>query len=350
MRILARMRARGIAAALAGVLVANAAPSAVALLATVAAAPLAAAQQPAAQQTGYTFGDLFASVRSGVAVSGLEATRPASAKHLVDLERYFTGAETMGLSLEQLGKLYSPGPRDIAIVSRWNRRQVGGVALPGFTDSLTTLNRLIHSELEPALQAKLAGDSLDRLFKPVDELGTIILRNARDANQEKLRRLSAKYGPGSPQLNVVEVALNYIAQLKSPVFSPSPDGWTSPYEIVATYRSTDLTGSKAASKTGTDTTFRAHVVTTAQLGVRKYNFAPNCGTGHRLSELINPCQSSFGAFLMGPTDSPLLSPLALSTRGGVYHTRGKYHFAGVVFGPGKRFVFGLDQQVLPYIF
>ena len=252
----------------------------------------------------------------------------------------------MGLSLEEIGKLYAPGPRDIGVVARWNRRNVAPVAIPGFADSLTALDRVVHSELEPALQSRISEDSLNSLFKPVDALGTIVLTNARNANQEKLRRLSQKYGPGSPQLNVVEVGLNYLFQLKVPGFAPSTDGWTSPYEIVATYRTTDLTGSKS----GTDSTFRGHAVTTGQIGVRKYNFAPDCGTGHRLSELINPCQSSLGAFLMGPRDSPLLSPLSLATRGGVYLSRGKYHFAGVVFGPGKRFVFGVDQQILPYIF
>jgi hypothetical protein len=294
----------------------------------------------------YTLGDLFASVRSGAATVQLERTRPASAQRLAALDAYFTSIHATTLSLAQVQQLYNPGPKNVGIVARWNRHAVEPVAEPGFADSLTALNRVIHTELEPALQTRLSEDSLNALFKPVDALGTLVLRAAQGNNQEKLRRFAVKYGPGSPQLNLVEVGLNYLVQLKVPGFAPSPDGWTSPYEIVATYRTTDLT----ASKTATDSTLRGRVVTTGQLGIRKYNFDPNCGRGHRLSELINPCQASFGAFMMGPTDSPLLSPLQIADRGGVYLSRGKYHIAAVFFGSGRRFVFGVDQQIIPYLF
>jgi hypothetical protein len=293
----------------------------------------------------FTLGDLFTRVRSGAATVDFERTRPISAKRLADLDAYFTNAHAMDLSLDGLAESYAPGSKDMRIVARWSRSSVAPLTAPGFTDSLAALDRVIHSELEPALQGKITEDSLNSLFKPVDAFGTKVLQVAKATNQEKLRRFAVKYGPGSPQLNVAEVVLNYLAQLKVPGFAPSADGWTSPYEVVTTYRTTDLT----ASKTGGDNV-RGHVVTTGQLGIRKYNFDPDCGQGHRLSELINPCQSSFGAFLMGPSDSPLVRPWRLTSRGGVYLSRGKYHVAGVFLGPGKRFVFGVDQQLLPYLF
>ncbi len=307
---------------------------------------LLATLAPVGHAQSYTLGDLFARARSGAATVNLEQSHPASARRLAQLDSFFTISHAMSLSLGELQAIYSPGPKPVGIIARWRKDAVQPAVAPGFADSVTALSRVLHAELEPALQARISEDSLNALFAPVDAFGTLVLRAAQTNNQEKLRRFAVKYGPGSPQLNLVEVALNYLAQLKMPGFAPSPDGWTSPYEIVATYRTTDLT----VSKTTTDSATRGRAVTTAQLGLRKYNFDIGCGQGSKLAELINPCQASAGLFLMPSEDRPLLSPLRLTDRLGLYLARGKYHAAIVFLGPGKRFVFGLDQQILPYLF
>jgi hypothetical protein len=227
-------------------------------------------------------------------------------------------------------------------VARWNR-QVPQFEL-GFVDSLVALNTVAHGALQRALMEKLTRESLDSLYKPIDDFGAQVLIKARAANQEKLRRFYIKYGPASPHLNLAEVGINYLGQLFIPGLLPSADGMPSPYELVATYRTTDLTAahSDAGHLTG-------RVVTTAQAGVRMYGFSETCGKGGRFVELIDPCQSSAGAFFMGPRDAPLAKLWGSGQRAGFYLARGKYHL-GYVFGAEKRLVFGVDQQLVPYVF
>jgi len=295
------------------------------------------AQTPAA-----TLGDIFARLKEGEAIVGFAVSTPTVARRLSGLEVYFKSAKTMGLTLDELTDVYTHRRADLPTIARWDRD--APFLAPGLVDSLVALNVVAHGQLLTALQGRLSRDSLNVLYKPIDDFGTQVLTKAQAANQEKLRRFYVKYGPESPQLNLAEVGLNYLGQLFIPGLLPSADGWPTPYELVATYRTTDLTAaqSDAGRLTG-------RVVTTAQLGVRMYGFSEDCGQGGRFVQLVNPCQSSLGAFLMGPRDAPLARVWGSGVRGGVYVSRGKYH-VGYVLGAEKRVVFGVDQQMVPYVF
>ena len=306
---------------------------------TIALASTASAH---AQAPAATLADIFARLKAGEAITGFESASPVVARRLSGLEAYFTSMNAMGLTLDELTDMYTHRRADLATVARWDR-QAPALA-PGLVDSLVALNTVAHGQLLTALQGRMSRDSLDVLYKPIDDFGTLVLVKARAANQEKLRRFYVKYGPQSPHLNLAEVGLNYLGQLFIPGLLPSEDGWPTPYELVATYRTTDLTAaqSNAGHLTG-------RVVTTAQLGVRMYGFSESCGKGGRFADLMNPCQSSAGAFLMGPRDAPLARVWGSGLRGGVYVARGKYH-VGYVAGAEKRVVFGVDQQIVPYVF
>jgi hypothetical protein len=303
---------------------------------------LACAASAYAQAPVTTLADIFARLKAGEAITGFETTSPRVAQRLAVLDAYFTSANAMGLTIDELTDIYTHRRADLATVARWDRN--APALTPGLVDSLVALNTVAHGQLLTALQARLSRDSLDTLYKPIDDFGTLVLVKARAANQEKLRRFYVKYGPQSPHLNLAEVGLNYLGQLFIPGLLPSEDGWPTPYELVATYRTTDLTA--AQSDAGH---FTGRVVTTAQLGVRMYGFSPNCGKGGRFAELMNPCQSSAGAFLVGPRDAPLARVWGSGVRGGVYLARGKYHL-GYVVGADKRVVIGVDQQLVPYVF
>ena len=289
-----------------------------------------------------TLADIFAHLRAGEEMVGFASASPLLDRRIAALESYFKHVNAIDWTLDELTDAYTHRRVDLPIVARWNRR--APFLDPGLVDSLVVLNTIAHGQLMSALQARLSRNTLDSLYKPIDDFGTLVLMKAKAANQEKLRRFYIKYGPGSPQLNLAEVGLNYLGQLFIPGLLPSADGWPTPYELVGTYRTTDLTAaqSDAGHLTG-------RVVTTAQLGVRMYGFGEDCGTGGRFAELLNPCQSSLGAFLMGARDAPLARVWGRGVRGGLYLSRGKYH-VGYVVGGEKRVVFGVDQQVIPYIF
>ncbi|MEO8336858.1 MAG: hypothetical protein ABI664_17880 [bacterium] len=309
---------------------------------TLALAVASTASAHAQGQSAATLAGIFSRLRAGESIVGFSTTTPLVARRLDGLELYFRNADALGMTLDQLTDVYTRRRADLPTVARWNRHVPQFES--GFVDSLVALNTVAHGALQRALMEKLSRPSLDSLYKPIDDFGAEVLVRARTANQEKLRRFYIKYGPESPQLNLAEVGLNYLGQLFIPGFLPNSDGMPSPYELVATYRTTDLTAaqSDAGHVTG-------RVVTTAQVGVRMYGFSETCGKGGRFVELIDPCHSSAGAFFMGPRDAPLSKLWGSGQRAGLYVARGKYHL-GYVFGADKRVVFGVDQQLVPYVF
>ncbi|MEP6729279.1 MAG: hypothetical protein ABJE10_01510 [bacterium] len=304
-----------------------------------ASASVSYAQTQAPQAT---LAGIFARLRAGAQIVNFATVSPAVDQRLNNLQSYFTSVNAMGLTLDELTDLYTHRRADLPTVARWDRRSPSLV--PGVVDSLVALNIVAHGQLLAALQGRMSRDSLNVLYKPVDDFGTEVLVKAKAANQEKLRRFSIKYGPDSPHLNLAEVGLNYLGQLFIPGLLPSEDGWPTPFELVATYRTTDLTAAQSAAGHLT-----GHVVTSAQLGVRMYGFSETCGKGGRFADLLNPCQSSAGAFVLGREDSPFAKVWGSGARGGVYLARGKYHL-GYVVGAEKRVVFGVDQQLVPYLF
>jgi hypothetical protein len=289
-------------------------------------------------------GDIVDRIQTGARIAGLSTTNPSASLMIDSLAAYFARMDARPLTLDELSDIFGRRRERLATVARWNRDRVALFGNQAFVDSLVQLTRLANVSLQPVLRPKVSASTFDSLWRPLDSLGTLVRARARADNQEKLRRFEIKYGPASPHLNVAEVGLNYGAQLVlGPWFLPSTDGWPSPNEIVASYRTTDLTAAQSAAAHLT-----ARVVSSAQLGLRRYSFDVGCGKG-RFADLVHPCQSSGGLFLMGPSDAPLARIWGAGSRGGVYLARGGYH-AGVVLGGEKRLVFGADHQILPYLF
>ena len=316
------------------------------VLAVSFAGPALAQRSPATASatSSFTLGDVIARLQAGAAIVGLSTTNPPVSKTLDSLGRVLSDEHATGLSLDQVADLFTRRSPKIGTVARWNRDPCAPTATACFYGELVDLLRIAHGSLEQALHERLSKDSLNVLYAPVDQLGTVVLQRAGADNQEKLRRYGVKYGANSPQLNVAEVGLNYLAQLAVPGFLPSADGWPSPFEIVADYRPWDLTAAQSASAHLT-----ARAVATTLAGLRVYNFGASCGGGGVLADLLHPCESSGGAFLLAPQDQPLSRTWGPDMRLGAYFSRGKYH-VGFVFGPNPRIALGIGTQLLPYIF
>lgn len=293
------------------------------------------AQEPAP----FTLRDVFVNLRAAADRVNFASSNAASDAHMRALESYFDRVRLLDASLGQVIDVYVGRAMDLPTIAGWNRDRWS----VGIVDSITTVRLIANGELYPMLRDKLPKSARDSLWPPLDTLQDKLTAVQLAANKDNLRRFFIKYGPDAPRLNAAEVLLNYVAQLWIPGFLPSVNGRPTPNELVATYRTTDLTATR-----GTSGPFQARVVTSAQLGLRRYNFGVDCGTG-RFADLLRPCQQSAGGFLVGRGDTPLNNPWQLRHRGGVYWARGKYH-VGAIFGSDRQFVFGVDQQLLPYIF
>ena len=304
-----------------------------------------------ARAQAFTLGDIFARMRAGEAVVGFAAAHPQLDARITVLESYMRSQDAMHMGLDSLGLAYSGLAPEFTTVLRWNRDAFSRdsvatrAALPaGFRDSLVQLNIVAHGTLQRELEARIGADSLNMLYRPVDQFLQIVLQHGMARNGETLRRFAVKYGPDSPHLNLLEAGLNYAGQLLLPGVFLGSNGGPSPWEMVAAYRTTDLT----VSSTPTEAR-RLRVVTSAQLGMRWYNFARSCGEGSQVHQLLHPCHAAAGAFVMGPADTPLAQLWKDGQRAGAYGAWGNYHL-GFVLGQERRVVFGLDTQVLPYLF
>lgn len=310
-----------------------------------------AASIESARAQSFTLGDIFERMRAGEAIVGFAAAHPQLDARITVLESYMRSQDAMGIGLDSLGLLYSGLSSDFSTVLRWNRDAFSrdsvatrAVLPAGFKDSLVQLNIVAHGTLQRELEARIGADSLNVLYRPVDQFLQNVLRHGVARNGETLRRFAVKYGPDSPHLNLLEAGLNYAGQLLLPGVFLGSNGGPSPWEMVAAYRTTDLTVSSTAMEAS-----KARVVTSAQLGMRWYNFAVGCGEGSQLHQLLHPCHAAGGVFLMGPADTPLAQLWHDGQRGGAYGAWGNYHL-GFVLAREKRVVFGLDTQILPYVF
>lgn len=304
-----------------------------------------------ARAQAFTLGDIFARMRAGEAIVGLPATHPQIDARITVLESYMRSQDAMHMGVDSLGLAYSGLAPEFPAVLRWNRDAfsrdsiASRALLPaGFRDSLVQLNIVAHGTLQRELEVRIGADSLNVLYRPVDQFLQIVLQHGIARNGETLRRFAVKYGPTSPHLNLLEAGLNYVGQLLLPNVFLGSNGGPSPWEMVSAYRTTDLTVSGSLTEAR-----RLRVVTGAQLGMRRYNFAIGCGEGSQVHQLLHPCHVAAGAFVMGPADTPLAQLWKDGQRAGAYGAWGNYHL-GFVLGRERRVVFGLDTQVLPYIF
>ena len=306
-------------------------------------APALRAQAPA-PSTSYTVEDILVSLHRAALEIRFDTVNANANRILDSLTALLRGAKATSLSIPQLVDIIEHNRAGLAAVARWDPQHYTLWTQPWFDSTITALRQIANTPLANAMPARLASGRVNELLAPIDALGNAIRAAAQANNQEKLRRYEVKYGPGSQRLNAVEVALNYVGQLWVPGLRPSTDGWPSPYELVASYRTTELTATQA-----TNEKLSVRMVSATQIGLRRYNFGDSWGVGGPLKRLLKPADASAGLFLMGPSDEPLARTWGADTRAGAFFGWGTVH-AGYVFGTRPRFVIGTGKQVLPYLF
>jgi len=291
-----------------------------------------------------TMGDLVDTLRAAAGRANFANQLPSVNASLDSLADCFSRGGTRSLSLEDAAGVFKPtGATGALTIARWYRSPCSRATPVTLGSALSSLliiaNGSLHGMMEPPTQAWV--DAF------VADMNRIVLTNARNANQAILAREAAKYGPGSAQLNVAEVGLNYVVQLLPGVrrwFLPSSATGPTPNELVAAYRTTDLTAAQAA--TGHVT---GRIVSAAEIGLRRYTFSPSCGQGPTFVRLFHPCSWSTGLYVMAPRDVPLARVWGKDVRAGMFVALSGYHL-GCTLGVERRCAVGLATQVLPYLF
>ena len=228
-------------------------------------------------------------------------------------------------------------------VARWKRRaEVEGWGAGDAAD-LDSLRRLTLAELRFAMEARVPrvpDDSVDIILTPYTALHLNELTQSIAVSMEKLNRFERKYGPGAPQLNVAELALNYAAQWV-PLLRPNADGWPSRWELVTSYVPTYVT------VTGSLQRPRAYPVTVGEIGLRAYRWGR--GWGGREGGVWRPAYVSFGVAIAGERDGAFVSPLQGTSRIGAFFGWGETKI-GVLGGASRRVIVTRQMQIVPWAF
>ena len=303
------------------------------------------AHQASAQ--AYMLGDLFDRVNSADSILQFGTKNPELHARLVRMYAAVREQRAEGISLDSAAAIFAGdlNSHSFSTILRVDRDKFSETYLTIVTASIDSTLRITNQFLVRDVTTIIGQPARKTLFAPKDSFDVKLALRARDLNLERVRRFSVKYGPDAPRLNLAEAGLNYAAQIVLPRFFLSDDGGPAPWELVAKYSTTNLTASKTASDSATE----LHIVTSAQAGLRWYSFSKDCGQGNQLEKILNPCQVSGGLFVMGAKDAPLLNLFTAPLRKGVYLSALNYRI-GFIPGADRRFVFGLENQVLPYVF
>ena len=197
-------------------------------------------------------------------------------------------------------------------------------------------------------------DSLVRLGRtslasPMDCLLRTLREQALRRQLENLRRFERKFGPSSVKLNFVEVLANYGLQFLPGLKLTGVDasGSPRPWEAVVAYRTTYVT---LTGVTGDSSRFSPQAVSTAEFGLRHYNFGESWGTGSStLSRMIKPGYWSLGVIIAPESNGAMRYPWRGDSRLGPYLAWGNLKI-GWISGHDRRVVVSREVMLVPYVF
>lgn len=198
------------------------------------------------------------------------------------------------------------------------------------------------------------GDSLVRLGRqslaaPVDCVLRALRQQALNRQLENLRRFERKFGPTSVKLNIAEVVTNYALQFLSwpKLTGVDASGSPRPWEAVVAYRTTYLTFTRL---TGDTIKTSPQAVSTAEFGLRHYNFGETWGTGsNAIARLLKPGHWSLGIIVAPEGNGAMRYPWRGDARVGPYLAWGTLKI-GWLSGGDKRVVVSREVMLVPYLF
>ncbi len=179
--------------------------------------------------------------------------------------------------------------------------------------------------------------AIDAIFPAYDKVDALLQQQAQREALDRLGRYERKFGPGSVQLNALEVGIAYLLQnVKG--FRYDPESGPGPLEVVASYTTTYFSYAEDAFE----------VVSASEFGLRRYIFSDGWGRGGYRGYL-KPAHFSFGVTVAGEKDGPLVWPWRGESRQGAFFAWGDVKVA-YVSGTNSRWLVSQQFQILPLIF
>lgn len=230
-------------------------------------------------------------------------------------------------------------PASFAAVARREQEAFHEVARVPLRDVTVLVDRELRSDDDMRRAIRAASPAVAAPFVKVTEVARRLFFDEAGARSLKhLANYERKLGPQAPQLNGVEVLLNYAAQRWVPGFAPSIKRGPSPLELVVTYVPTYATGVDR----------KAVAVSASEFGVRGYLFGDNWGkTG--VEGILKPAYWSLGALVASDRNGALAWPWDGRTRTGVFVGWGETK-VGYIAGRKGSLLVTRQVQFIPYLF
>ena len=180
-------------------------------------------------------------------------------------------------------------------------------------------------------------EAINAMFRAYDELDKLLQDDAQGQARDRLSRYERKFGPGSAQLNALEVGIAYLLQDRKG-FGYGPDDGPGPLEVVASYTTTYFSYVEEEFQ----------VVSAFEFGLRHYNFGNAWGNGG-FRGYLNPGHWSAGMVVASEKDGPLAWPWSGESRTGGFIAWGDLKVA-YVGGTNSRWLVSKQFQILPLTF
>ncbi len=283
-----------------------------------------------------TLGDYCTAVRNALRQP---AVRDEAAAQLPVLEMRVAQVCAEPLQHMSLREATGSGSVSLTAVARLERSAYGSISPAVLDTAMGTLRAALRGvELRVVVQQAI-GDSANRAFVAVVERANLLfLGQARDSAVARINRYAHKLGPSSPELNGVEVLLNYSAQRWVPGFRGSVATGPSPLEVIAAYAPGWATASKR----------QLTAVSAVEFGLRWYLFCETCGS-RGLTGVLRPGHVSLGALVTGEANGALRWPWDAAVHTGVFVAWGGLKIAYVPNRNGKMLV-TRQFQAIPFLF
>lgn len=299
-------------------------------------APAPAGTAVLALADSLTLGDYCKATRN---VMALDTVRKLLGARVVEVQFNVDKLCDPRVAALTLRTLTGDQPAPFAAVARRQQEAYHEAARVPLRDVTVLVDRELRSDDDMRRAIRAASPAAAAPFVTVTEVARrLFLEEAGARSVKHLANYERKLGPQAPQLNGVEVLLNYTAQRWIPGFAPSIKRGPSPLELIANY--------VPSYASGVDR--KAVAVSASEFGVRHYLFGDNWGkTGKE--GIIKPAYWSLGALVASDKNGALSWPWDGRTRTGVFVGWGELK-VGYIAGRKGSVLVTRQVQFIPYVF
>lgn len=306
----------------------------IALIILASAVALPALPSQAIAQQLPPLGEVFLAVERAAAEADLAAAQPGANTALAG---FLATARTAGLASVNLSR----GCADRSVITpatfSRQRQSLWDFGLDGVSTEARNAVVGIWQVTNVAIIGRLGRERSEVLLEPFFEVSRCLREGAMNQSLERLRRYEIKFGPGSPQLNGLEVATNYIAQ-RAPLFGPNSDGFPGPFELVSSYAPTYIFY-----------TDKPRAASVAEFGLRMYNFSAAGDSTSWRRRLLRPRYWAAGVAVLNEREETLAWPWEGDARTGPFINWGPLRVAYIVEGRNRLLV-SRNVQLIPLVF